>query len=257
MNLAHITPVILTFNEAPNLRRCLERLNWAACVLVIDSGSTDETCDIARTFTNVRVLTRPFDDHTTQWNFGVDNTGSPWVLAMDADYVLETGFEKELAALSPAAETAAFYAAIRYLIHGKPLRASLYPPRAVLFRKDRCRYERDGHTQLLRINGGHEHLKTRIGHDDRKPLSRWFASQDKYARLEAEKLMSMPSSSLRLQDRIRRTMVLGPVFVFLYTLLARGMVLDGWRGWYYTFQRTTAEIMLSLHLLERRIKEQG
>ena len=251
--LEQITPLILTYNEEPNLRPCLERLRWASDVVVIDSGSTDATKQIAAEFPNTHLIVRPFDDHTSQWNFGIDAAKTNWILSLDADYVLEAGFEQELAALSPADDIAAFYAAIRYLIHGRPLRASLYLPRAVLFRKDRCRYEKDGHTQLLRINGRHEHLQTRIGHDDRKPLSRWFASQDKYARLEAEKLMSMPSSSLRLQDRIRRTMVLGPVFVLLYTLLARGAVLDGWRGCYYAFQRTTAEIMLSLHLLEKKL----
>ncbi len=257
MMLEHVTPVILTYNEEPNLRRCLGRLGWAAEVVIIDSGSTDATARIAAEFPNTRLLVRAFDDHTTQWNFGVDAVTTAWVLALDADYVLGAGFEKELTLLKSGADTDAFFAAFRYLIDGAPLRASLYPPRAVLFRKDRCRYENDGHTQLLHIPGSSGQMKTHIDHDDRKPLSRWIASQDKYAKLEADKLMSLPPSALRLQDRIRRTMVLGPVVVFFYTLLARGALLDGWRGWYYTFQRVTAEIMLSLRLLERRMKHEG
>ncbi len=257
MNLKTITPLVLTFNESANIGRCLERLLWAHEVLVIDSGSIDDTCAIAGGFPNVRILVRPFDDHTTQWNFGVDAVTTAWVLALDADYVLGAGFEKELTLLKSGADTDAFFAAFRYLIDGAPLRASLYPPRAVLFRKDRCRYENDGHTQLLHIPGSSGQMKTHIDHDDRKPLSRWIASQDKYAKLEADKLMSLPPSALRLQDRIRRTMVLGPVVVFFYTLLARRALLDGWRGWYYTFQRVTAEIMLSLRLLERRMKHEG
>ena len=124
----------------------------------------------------------------------------------------------------------------------------------MLFCKDRCRYEKDGHTQILRIDGLHGSLRTRVDHDDRKPLSRWFASQDRYALLEAEKLMSLPPGALSTQDRVRRTMVLGPVFVFLYTLILRGTLLEGWCGWYYTLQRTAAEIMLSLRLLDRRLK---
>lgn len=248
-----ITPLILTWNEEPNLRRCLERLTWAAQVLIIDSGSTDGTADIARQFPNVRLVVRAFDDHTTQWNFGVEAVETNWVLALDADYVLSPEFEKELAATISDTSHDAFFASFRYLVAGRPLRSCLYPPRAVLFRKDRCRYRKDGHTQLLEIAGSSAMLSARIDHDDRKPLSRWLAAQDKYAKLEAEKLLSLPAERLHFNDRVRRTMILGPVLVFFYTLLVRGVILDGWHGWFYVLQRTLAEIMLSLRLLERRL----
>lgn len=251
MQLDSITPLILTWNEEPNLRRCLERLHWAKEVVIIDSGSTDATAAIAAEFPNTRLLTRPFDCHTTQWNFGVDACSTNWILSLDCDYVLGTGFEDELARLDANTTCDAFYASFRYLIFGKPLRACLYPPRAVLFRKDRCHYVPDGHTQILSIPGVTAHLTTRIDHDDRKPLTRWFASQDKYAKLEAEKLSSL--TQLSVQDRIRRTMILGPIVVFFYTLLVRRTALDGLHGWFYAFQRTLAEIMLSLRLLERRL----
>ena len=251
MRLDSITPLILTWNEEPNLRRCLERLRWAREVVILDSGSTDATAAIAAEFPNTRLIVRPFDDHTTQWNHGVDACGTNWILSLDCDYVLCPGFEDELACLDENTTFDAFYASFRYLIHGKALRACLYPPRAVLFRRDHCRYVPDGHTQILGIPGPTAHLTTRIDHDDRKPLSRWFSSQDKYAKLEAEKLSNL--TQLTPQDRIRRTMVLGPLVVLLYTLLVRGTILDGAHGWFYAFQRTLAEIMLSLRLLERTI----
>jgi len=252
VKLDSITPLILTWNEEPNLRRCLERLRWAREVVILDSGSTDATAAIAAEFPNTRLIVRPFDDHTTQWNHGVDACGTNWILSLDCDYVLCPGFEDELACLDENTTFDAFYASFRYLIHGKALRACLYPPRAVLFRRDHCRYVPDGHTQILSIPGPTAHLTTRIDHDDRKPLSRWFSSQVKYAKLEAEKLSSL--TQLSLQDRIRRTMILGPIVVFLYTLLVRRTILDGAHGWFYAFQRTLAEIMLSLRLLEKRLQ---
>jgi hypothetical protein len=88
----------------------------------------------------------------------------------------------------------------------RPLRSCLYPPRAVLFRKDRCRYVPDGHTQLLRSPGQSGNLSTtKIDHDDRKPLSRWFSSQDKYAKLEADEVAVGSEGESAPQDRIRRT----------------------------------------------------
>lgn len=254
MKLQDITPLVLTFNEQPNLRRCLERLRWAQRVVVLDSGSTDETAVIAAEFANVELLTRRFDDHTHQWNHGLHQTRTPWVLTLDADYVLGPGFERELSEEEEDPACDAFFAAFRYLIFGQPLRACLYPPRAVLFRPDRCRYVQDGHTQLLHVEGVTKCLNTKIDHDDRKPLSRWLTSQDKYAVLEAAKLLTLAdSSAIRLQDRVRRWIVVAPWLTMLYTLLVRGTLLDGWPGIFYAFQRSLAELVLSLRLMEARL----
>ena len=85
-----ITPLILTFNEAPNIERTLAKLAWADDVVVVDSGSTDGTREILARHPNVRVFVRTFTTHAEQWNFGLVQTGiqTDWVLALDADYVL-------------------------------------------------------------------------------------------------------------------------------------------------------------------------
>src|SRR5690242_8184654 len=133
--LADITPVILTYNEAPNIARSLERLGWAREVVIVDSGSTDETLAIARRFANVRLIHRPFDTHALQWRFATGDTGvsSGWILRLDADYMVEAALRDEIAGLSPAGDTAAYQIAFTYCVHGKPLRASLYPALPVLF----------------------------------------------------------------------------------------------------------------------------
>ncbi len=255
--LDQITPLILTYNEEPNLGRCLARLRWAREIVVVDSLSTDATKALAAHHANVRFLERKFDNHTAQWNFGLDQVKTDWVLSLDADYILSDGFEQELAALRPDADLAAYAASFRYCINGRPLRGTLYPARLALFRRAKCRYVQDGHTQLLRADGPTTALRTRILHDDRKPLSHWLWSQDRYAKLEAEKLSRTPSAELGLNDRIRATIVLGPPVVFLYTLLVRGVILDGWPGWYYAFQRALAETLLSLRLIEARLRKKS
>ena len=79
-----ITVMILTFNEAPNIRRTLEKLSWAGDILVIDSGSTDGTLDILREHANVRVLTRVFDTFANQCNYGLEHVQTEWVLSAHA-----------------------------------------------------------------------------------------------------------------------------------------------------------------------------
>lgn len=253
MNLEDITPIVLTFNEETNLARCLERLSWASDVVVLDSYSTDRTEEIAARFPNVRFVQRTFDDHTTQWNHAVSLCRTPWVLSLDADYVISPDFTSEASALEPSADTTAYYARFRYCVLGKVLRASLYPPRAILFRRDACTYIEDGHTQLLSVNGQAGTLRAEVLHDDRKSLSRWLQSQLKYADLEASHLLQSPPDTLNRADRLRRGGVAAPAAVFFYTLLGRGLLLDGLAGWFYVLQRTTTECMIALHLLYRRL----
>ena len=65
-------------------------------------------------------------------------------------------------------------------------------------------------------------------------------------------------AKLNFQDRLRKRIYFAPAAMFLYLLFVRGLVLDGWPGWYYVLQRTIAELLLSLRLLtEREGLEQG
>ena len=253
--LSEITPIVLTFNEAPNIGRTLGKLTWAREIVVVDSGSTDETVEIVRQFPQAKVLVRSFDSHTDQWNFGLDNVQTEWVLSLDADYILPREFTAELASLRPPDNMVAYFARFRYCIFGRPLRATLYPPRAVLFRKSFCRYEPDGHTQTLRTNGRTARLSAEINHDDQKPFSHWLRAQDRYAQLESKHLLQKPAGQLNRSDQIRRKIVLAPVLVLFYALLGKGLILDGWAGCYYVFQRTLAELILSLRLIEARLKQ--
>src|SRR5687767_9723841 len=105
--LDQITPLILTYNEAPNIGRSLESLRWAGQVVVVDSFSTDDTASIAAAFSNVRVIQRAFDCHRNQWEFGLKETGiaTKWVLALDADYIVTTDLVNEIENLKPGDQT--------------------------------------------------------------------------------------------------------------------------------------------------------
>lgn len=251
--LADITPVILTYNEAANIGRSLERLSWAREVVIVDSGSTDDTLAIVAGFPNARVMHRPFDTHSRQWRFATAETGvtSSWILRLDADYMMEPALRDEIAGLRTDAATAAYQIAFTYCMDGKPLRASLYPAQPVLFRRGREAFVQDGHTEKLRIDGPIVPLRNRLLHDDRKSLERWLQSQSRYQVAEAEKLATRPWSELSWPDRLRCTRVLGPLAVAVHCLFVKGLILDGTAGLFYTAQRITADMILSMHLLRR------
>lgn len=249
-----ITPLILTYNEAPNIARTLDQLGWAKRIVIIDSGSSDETHEIARRYPAVEIVVRPFDNHADQWNFGLAQIRTDWVLSLDADYVLTDAVVEELDRLPLDGPSVGFESAFKYCVYGRRLRASLYPPRVVVFRRDRATHYNDGHTQRLRVDGPTGNLTAPILHDDRKPLSRWLQSQQSYARREADHLESIPPGQATRMQRLRLTGYLGPLAILPYTLFAKGCLFDGWPGWLYALQRTTAETMIALELVDRRTR---
>ena len=248
--LDQITPLILTYNEAPNIARSLGALSWAKDIVVVDSFSDDNTVELAKSFPQVRLFQRAFDSHRNQWEFGLKETGisTPWVLALDADYVLSDELVAEIAGLTPDAQTAGYRANFVYCINGKKLRSGIYPPVTVLYRREAATYVQDGHTQRIAVEGAIADLHAPIFHDDRKPLKRWFSSQAKYTELEAQKLRAADPAQLALADRLRRWRFVVPPVMLMYCLFVRGGILDGWAGFYYAFQRAMAEAMLSHRL---------
>jgi glycosyltransferase involved in cell wall biosynthesis len=252
--LHQITPLILTYNEAPNIARTLDSLRWANEIVVVDSFSTDDTARIAASFPNVRIVQRVFDSHRNQWQFGLKETGinTDWVLALDADYIITADLVNELRDLKPADDTAGYRARFIYCISGKRLHSGIYPPVTVLYRRATANYIQDGHTQRVALDGRVEELRAPLLHDDRKPLRRWFESQKRYTKLEAQKLRAADPAELSPLDRMRRWPLIVPPLALFYCLVVRAGIFDGWAGFYYAFQRTTAELMLSLYLIENR-----
>jgi glycosyltransferase involved in cell wall biosynthesis len=262
--LDQITPLILTYNEAPNIGRTLAALAWARDIVVVDSFSDDETLEIASSFPQVRVFQREFDSHRNQWEFGLRETDikTPWVLALDADYVLTNEAVAELQTLRPDEATAGYRAKFAYCIHGRKLHSGIYPPVTVLYRREAAAYIQDGHTQRVVVDGRVEELRAPLLHDDRKSLRRWLTSQARYAELEGEGIVKRQREALNyaapnrealdFKDRVRSLFVVAPAAALFYCLIVRGGIFDGWRGFYYACQRSLAELMLSLYLLESR-----
>ncbi len=255
-----LTALVLSCNEEANLGRTVAALAGLVPLLqrlvLVDSGSTDGTLALARSSVPagvaLEVLQRPFDSFAAQWNFGLAQVRTPWVLCLDADYWMPASLARELQRAVAAApdDLAGFALRFRYCVGGQPLGAALLPPRVALFRPERGHYVDDGHTQQLVLDGRTTNLRQPIHHDDRKPLERWLGAQLRYLRLERDKLRSQGWRQLSAADRLRKHTPLAPLAVALLCLLGRGNLLEGRRGLYYAGQRVYAELLLLLLLLE-------
>jgi glycosyltransferase involved in cell wall biosynthesis len=253
--LSLVTPLILTYNEDVNIERTLSCLGWASRVLVVDSGSTDCTLSMLEQYANVEVVYRPFDSFANQCNYGLSLVNTPWCLSLDADHRISPQFREELyillADIPP--HVTAVLTPFRYFVFGKPLRGTLLPARFNLVRPSGGTYHDDGHAHRFIPSGSTISMRSPIYHDDRKNLERWLASQYRYQQQESEKLVKSLPSELSLSDRLRKLYIIAPVAVLFVCLLRHRGLLDGWRGWYYAFQRVYAEILLSLILLEKTL----
>jgi glycosyltransferase involved in cell wall biosynthesis len=252
--LDHITPVLLTHNEEQNIARTLSRLGWAKDVVVVDSGSTDGTLAVLEKFPNVRVFTRRFDTHANQWRYAVEETqiATDWILRLDADYQVSDALVSELARLGPNAAVSAYRIGFDYAVFSHKLLSSLYPANTILLRKARFSVRDKGHTEAWDVNGPVVTLGARIIHDDWKPTGQWLIGQARYMERELDWL------------RVRRAGIVGwlrgnpplmPIVVFLYCLFGKGLIVNGRAGVFYALQRMVAEAVLSLMVLEGKLRD--
>jgi len=247
-----LTAVVLTWNEEENISRTLSHLTWLERIVVIDSGSTDRTAEIVKSFPNTELYIRSFDTHATQWNYGLGLCTSEWILSLDADYILPYAFIEEIKANLLKKEYSAFNTEFDFVIFERPLNANNTTPRPVLFKRQDCMYYDDGHTQRLKTDGKTGSFKNKILHDDRKPLSRWLHNQAAYSVKEADMLLRS-GKDLSFLEKLRKKKLYTPLLMFFFCLFRKRMIFNGWRGWHYTLQRTIVEMLISLRLTEDKI----
>jgi glycosyltransferase involved in cell wall biosynthesis len=96
--------VIITLNEERNIERCIRSVPFASEILVVDSGSTDKTCEIAKSL-GARVISHPWNGYGLQKRFATKQAQFDWILSLDADEVLSPElaeeFQKEWPTLKP------------------------------------------------------------------------------------------------------------------------------------------------------------
>ena len=86
--MSKISAAIITFNEEKNIERCIDSLkNVVDEIVIIDSGSTDQTVEIATRLKAIVIL-NPFEGHIQQKNFAITRTQFDWVISLDADEAL-------------------------------------------------------------------------------------------------------------------------------------------------------------------------
>jgi glycosyltransferase involved in cell wall biosynthesis len=90
-----ISACVISFNEGKNIARCLRSLSWADEILVVDSGSTDATREIAE-FCGAKVLINEWQGFAFQKQFAVDSAANDWIFSLDSDEEVSEELKKEI-----------------------------------------------------------------------------------------------------------------------------------------------------------------
>jgi glycosyltransferase involved in cell wall biosynthesis len=253
---SQITPVILTYDEEPNIERTLESLRWARRVVVLDSGSKDRTEEIARGYPFVDWRARVFDNHRAQWEFAICQTGitTEYVLALDADMQAPEALVSEIERDFLKGGFSGGRIPFQYQYHGRSLAGSLCPAQVRLFRVADVRIDQLAHTQSFSVTGPVYMFRSCLLHDDRKSLERWAAAQLAYQRLNEGELIN--GGRGRLRDRLRRAGVMPPI-VGLLAYLRAGGPLKGAAAARYAYERAISEGLLAVRMMNRRLSGKG
>lgn len=241
--LPNLSVVVITRNEASRIKACLEAVRWADEIIVVDSGSTDGTVQIA-TNLGARVVHHDFAGYGAQKNVAVSLATASWVLSIDADEIVTEALSISIrrVIMSPEELTgkkhnssgeilpAAYRFRRRFVFLGKVFRHGSdsvdHPIR--LFRRTKARFSDDLVHESLIVDGPIAEIDGEMLHHSYETLSQYFQKFDRYTDLAAEQLFAKNSRRNSLL-----TALLQPLYFVRHYILG-GHILNGWHGFIWS-----------------------
>lgn len=215
--------VILTLNEERNIATCIESVSAADELVVVDSGSTDRTVEIASA-TRARVIGHRFVDFADQRNYATSLLKSDWVLHLDADERVTPELWSEIRAKLASSSCDGFLLPCLNVVFGRPLRhGGWYPQYHLrLQRREKARWRGAVH-EAATVDGPVKKLSEPIVHFGHPNIHAFLVKLDLYTTFEA----SCRRESVLVLSALALLIPL-PYFVYKYVLQLG--FLDGWRG---------------------------
>jgi glycosyltransferase involved in cell wall biosynthesis len=221
-----LSVVLITFNSEKTLLKVLEAVQWADEIIMVDSGSKDNTQKIAQQF-NVTIIYRKFDGYGSQKNFATQQATHDWILSLDDDEVLSPELQQEIQQLTVEHTDFQGFRIPRSLVFlGKLLRFSGEYKRLTLrlFNRNYGNWNQENVHESVEIQGKVGTLKNHIIHDSYRDLTDYFNKFNKYTSLGAITLAKRGkrASNVKIITRL-------PITFFKIYLL-KGAILDGYEG---------------------------
>jgi glycosyltransferase involved in cell wall biosynthesis len=221
-----ITATIIACNEERNIVRAIESLRCVDEILVVDSGSTDRTVELA-TNLGVRVIESHWPGYKAQKNYAADQATYDWILSLDADEALSEALEGEIWTLKKKGPTYDAYRMPRLAQYlGRwILHSGWYPDLKVrLYDRRKARWVGDFVHESVEVTGSVGHLESNLLHFTCTSLSEHLKTMDRYTTLAAEELV------FRKVKISSRHLILDPGWTFVRSYFLQRGFLDGLEG---------------------------
>jgi glycosyltransferase involved in cell wall biosynthesis len=233
-----LSVTVITHNEAADIGPALASAQWADELIVVDSGSTDDTVAIARQFTE-RVIVRDWPGYGAQKNIAASLASNDWILSLDADERITPALAEEIRALLAGNPPAAAYKVPRVTWHlGRWIRSTdWYPDHQLrLYDRTRARWSAAYVHEAVHVDGSVGTLTHEIQHFAYRNLSDHLETIDRYTSLAARQMRESGRTAGLLQ------LAGHPPVAFLRNYVARGGFREGQAGFvisamnaYYVF----------------------
>ncbi|MGI9104345.1 MAG: glycosyltransferase family 2 protein [Terriglobales bacterium] len=226
-----LSVAIVAHNEEKNLPRTLESVRWAEEIVVVDSLSTDRTCEIARQY-GAKVIVEPWRGYAAQKNYAIENCTQDWVLSLDADEEISHGLADEIRrAIADPNALNGYFMPRKNLYLGKWVRyGGMYPdPKLRLFRRGRAHViGPDPHDRVVLNDGVDQRtgrFRNAMVHYTYPTLTLYIEHMNRYSSLMAKAAIERGHGRFSLMNIVVR-----PWATFFYNYVIRGGFLDGKEG---------------------------
>jgi len=224
---------VIGHNEAQNLARCFESLDWADEIVFVDCESEDDSIKIARKYTDKIFSRRNLENLNINKSFGIEQTVSSWVFYLDPDEIIpeETSSWIQEELLNPRYD--AYYFPRKNHILGRWLKhGSQYPDYQLrLFKKDKAHFPLKHVHERLQVDGAIGKSIYAILHYPYPDLDIFLKKFNFYTTFEAKFLLENPPSKLSSVNFV----FFKPLCRFLKRYLIKGGFLDGFAGFVTAF----------------------
>jgi glycosyltransferase involved in cell wall biosynthesis len=220
-----LSVIIITKNEAHNIGQCLEAVAWADEVIVLDSGSEDDTVAISRQYTN-KVFETDWQGFGVQKQRALEKAKGDWVLSIDADEIVTAELKEEIRAVITRPELNGYEIPRLSNYCGKPMRHGGWWPDYVLrlFRRDSGRFSEALVHERVFVDGKIGRLNAPLIHDKFVNLDEVLHKINYYSTLGAEMLYRKG-----VRSSLGKALSHG-VWMFFRTYFIKLAFLEGWRG---------------------------
>ncbi len=241
---------IITLNETENIRACLESVRWADEIIVVDSGSDDDTITICREFTDQVFIDKDWQGFGIQKNRALEKATGDWVLSLDADEVVTDDLADEIRKAMTGDQN--IYEIPRLSTFcGKEIKHSGWWPDYVarLFRNGHARFSDDPVHERLVFEGDAGKLNHPLKHNTAPDLDQVLEKMNRYTSISAEKKYQSGKSASLLSA------IGHGLWTFLWSYLGRAGFLDGREGFILAVNKAESSYYRYLKLMylnERR-----